>query len=86
MAKENLTKDEHFHENNADMKLYFEKPDDAEIDEMNYKKPITSYKDTPSKEFEYMDGRTVMDTPNSDFMDDAPRAPGSNKSTHSTAN
>jgi hypothetical protein len=59
----------------------YKKPSKAEIDAMSYKKPITSYKDVPSKEFEYMDGRTVMDTPNTDFMDDAPRAPGSKKNT-----
>ena len=42
---EKITKGEHFHGNNPDMKLYFEKPDKAQIDEMNYKKPTTSFKD-----------------------------------------
>ena len=45
MVKDKELKGEHFHGNNPDMKLYFAKPDKAEIDEMNYKKPITSYKD-----------------------------------------
>ena len=57
------------------------KPSKAEIDALNYKKPITSYKDIPRKEFEYMDGSKVPETPNADFMDDAPRAPGSKKNT-----
>ena len=48
----NLLKGEHFHTNNADMKLDFAKPSRAEIDEMNYKKPITSYKSLPDKPFQ----------------------------------
>jgi hypothetical protein len=47
----NLTEGEHFHSNNADMKLDFAKPSKAEIDEMNYKKPITSYESLPDKPF-----------------------------------
>jgi|TARA_E500000318_G_scaffold78498_1_gene73367 hypothetical protein len=47
----NLLKGEHFHKNNADMKLDFAKPSKAEIDEMNYKKPITSYESLPDKPF-----------------------------------
>ena len=66
----NIEKGEHFHGNNPDMELNFAKPDKAEIDEMNYKKPITSYKDGKQKGFEYMDGSEVMRTPNSDFIAD----------------
>ena len=66
--------------------LNMSKPSNAEIAALNYKKPITSYKDVPQKDFEYMDGSEVMKTPNATFMDDAPRAPGSKKSTHSTLN
>ena len=54
----NELKGEHFHTNNPDMMLKFDKPDKAEIDEMNYKKPITSYKDLPDKplQFNYQSG------------------------------
>ena len=44
MAKDTELKGEHFSKNNPDMKLYFEKPTRAEIDEMGYCHPITSYK------------------------------------------
>jgi len=46
-----ITEGEHFHTNNPDMMLKFDKPSKAEIDEMNYKKPITSYKSLPDKPF-----------------------------------
>tara|TARA_R100000234_G_scaffold19512_1_gene10959 strand:- start:2845 stop:3141 length:297 start_codon:yes stop_codon:yes gene_type:complete len=56
----NELKGEHFHKNNPDMMLKFDKPDRAEIDEMNYKKPITSYKDLPQSniplEYNYNSG------------------------------
>jgi len=56
--KNNELKGEHFHTNNPDMMLKFDKPDKAEIDEMNYKKPITSYKDLKQLPLEvnYLDG------------------------------
>ena len=41
MVKDPQLKGEHFHGNNPDMKLDFTKPTKAEIDEMNYKKPIS---------------------------------------------
>ena len=71
----NELKGEHFHGNNPDMKLDFEKPDKAEIDEMNYKKPITSYKDVKKPDVAderpiYMDGSDVMPTPNADYVAD----------------
>ena len=46
-------KGEHFDKNNPDMMLDFEKPDKAEIDEMNYKKPITTYKDLPQRSLQF---------------------------------
>ena len=49
----NELKGEHFHKNNPDMMLKFDKPDKAEIDEMTYKKPITSYKELPQKKLQY---------------------------------
>ena len=72
---------EHFHGNNPDMKLEFAKPDKAEIDEMAYHKPITSYKeiDTAGKlstEDSYMCGYENQ-TPNVNFADDAPRVKNS---------
>ena len=77
--KEDLLKGEHFHGNNPDMKLDFPKPDKAEIDEMNYKKPITSYKDIKNpKEMRYMDGTSTPYTPNVDFVDDKKNYKSSN--------
>tara|TARA_R100000008_G_C3455785_1_gene101676 strand:- start:153 stop:419 length:267 start_codon:yes stop_codon:yes gene_type:complete len=75
MVKDPQLKGEHFHGNNPDMKLEFAKPDKAQIDEMNYKKPITSYKDVkkpePANERPiYMDGADVMSTPNADYVAD----------------
>ena len=35
------------------MMLDFEKPSKAEIDEMNYKKPITSYKDLTQRSLQF---------------------------------
>ena len=72
---------EHFHGNNPDMKLEFAKPDKAEIDEMAYHKPITSYKeiDTAGKlstEDSYMGGYENQ-TPNVNFADDAPKVKNS---------
>ena len=63
------------------MKLEFAKPDKAEIDEMAYHKPITSYKeiDTAGKlstEDSYMGGYENQ-TPNVNFADDAPRVKNS---------
>jgi len=78
MVKE-LLKGEHFHMNNPDMKLDFEKPSKAEIDEMNYKKPITSFKDAipeskPSTSEMYMGVTPEIgydhQTPNVKFVDD----------------
>jgi len=75
MVKDPQLKGEHFHGNNPDMKLDFAKPDKAQIDEMNYKKPITSYKDVKKTETAeerpiYMDGADVMSTPNTDYVAD----------------
>jgi len=72
---DNILKGEHFHGNNPDMKLDFEKPDKAEIDEMSYHKPITSFKDVQKSEVAegkpiYMDGSDVMPTPNADYIAD----------------
>ena len=50
----NELKGEHFHSNNPDMMLKFDKPDKAEIDEMCYKKPITSYKDLPQSNIPWL--------------------------------
>ena len=70
---------EHFHGNNPDMELYFAKPTKAEIDEMAYHKPITSFKEAipaskPSTEEMYMGVRPdlgyVNQTPNVNFVDD----------------
>ena len=90
MVKDPELKGEHFHGNNPDMKLDFEKPSKAEIDEMNYKKPITSFKDAipegkPSTEEMYM-GITpeigyASQTPNVDYADDARRAKNSDRNT-----
>tara|TARA_R100000664_G_scaffold28932_1_gene40457 strand:- start:676 stop:966 length:291 start_codon:yes stop_codon:yes gene_type:complete len=49
----NMFRGEHFHKNNPDMMLKFDKPDKAEIDEMSYRKPITSFKDMPQKKLQY---------------------------------
>tara|TARA_R100001244_G_scaffold132169_1_gene107393 strand:- start:1474 stop:1746 length:273 start_codon:yes stop_codon:yes gene_type:complete len=82
MVKDTELKGEHFSGNNPDMKLYFEKPTHAEIDEMGYCKPITSYKNVEKPEVAdekpiYMDGSDVMPTPNADFVDDKKNyAPG----------
>ena len=87
---EKITKGEHFHGNNPDMKLFFAKPDKAEIDEMNYKKPITSFKDVKKSDKAeekpiYMDGSDVMSHPNSDFIADKSNyAPGSKSQTLSS--
>ena len=75
MIKDPELKGEHFHGNNPDMKLDFQKPDNAEIAEMSYKKPITSYKDVQKTEVAeekpmYMDGSNVMPTPNADYIAD----------------
>ena len=56
MAKDTELKGEHFHQNNADMMLDFAKPSRAEIDEMEYKKPITSYKSLPQKPLQISEG------------------------------
>ena len=57
-----LTKGEHFHGNNPDMMLDFAKPSEAEIAEMNYKKPITSYKDIKNpKVMVYDNGESTVD-------------------------
>ena len=87
MVKDPQLKGEHFHGNNPDMKLDFTKPTKAEIDEMNYKKPITSYKDVkktaPASERPiYMDGADVMPAPNSDYeADDKNYAKGARRNT-----
>ena len=87
MVKDPQLKGEHFHGNNPDMKLDFAKPTKAEIDEMNYKKPITSYKDVkktdPASESPiYMDGADVMPAPNSDYVaDDKNYAKGARRNT-----
>ena len=52
----NELKGEHFHSNIADMELDFAKPSRAEIDEMEYKKPITSYKSLPQKPLQISEG------------------------------
>ena len=57
------------------LKLDFEKPDEAEIAEMSYHKPITSFKDVQKSEAaegkpNYMDGSDVMPTPNADYIAD----------------
>ena len=49
MVKDTELKGEHFHGNNPDMMLDFPKPTKAEIDEMSYRKPITSYKEAEEK-------------------------------------
>ena len=60
--KKELLKGEHFHGNNPDMMLDFAKPDEAEIAEMNYKKPITSYKNIKNpKRMVYADGESTVD-------------------------
>ena len=51
------------------------KPTQEEINKMNYKKPITSFKDVKISDAAlgkpmYMDGADVMPTPNVDFVDD----------------
>ena len=51
------------------------KPTKEQIDKMNYKKPITSFKDVKKSlaadgKPMYMDGSDVMPTPNVDFVDD----------------
>ena len=82
-----ILKGEHFSQNNPDMKLDFEKPDRAQIDEMNYKKPITSFKDVKKSDAAegkpiYMDGADVMPTPNADFIGNKDNfAPGSKRNT-----
>tara|TARA_Y100001951_G_scaffold59230_1_gene47010 strand:- start:381 stop:623 length:243 start_codon:yes stop_codon:yes gene_type:complete len=79
MAEE--VKNIEFHKNNPDMMLYFEKPDREEIDEMNYCKPITSYKETDPKPFEYMDGSDEVASPNLDYTKEKNDPPGSFKNT-----
>jgi len=87
MVKDTELKGEHFHENNPDLKLDFPKPTQAEIDEMNYKKPITSYKDVKKTDVAeerpiYMDGADVMPTPNADYAADKKNyAPGALRNT-----
>tara|TARA_Y100001951_G_scaffold58320_1_gene46335 strand:- start:978 stop:1250 length:273 start_codon:yes stop_codon:yes gene_type:complete len=82
MVKDTELKGEHFSGNNPDMKLYFEKPDKAEIDEMSFHKPTTSYKNVEKPPVAdekpiYMDGSDVMPTPNADFIDNKKNyAPG----------
>ena len=76
---------EHFHGNNPDMELDFAKPTKAEIDEMAYHKPITSFKEAipaskPSTEEMYMGGYENQ-TPNVNFADDAPRVKNSERNT-----
>ena len=75
MVKDTELKGEHFHGNNPDMKLDFTKPDKAQIDEMSYRKPITSFKDVQKSDAAedkpmYMDGSDVMPTPNADYVAD----------------
>jgi hypothetical protein len=87
MVKDTELKGEHFHGNNPDMMLDFPKPTKAEIDEMSYRKPITSYKEAEERMSEaakgkpiYMDGSDVMSTPNADFVADKKNyLPGSEK-------
>ncbi len=61
------------------------KPTKEQIDKMNYKKPITSFKDvetSPAAKGKpmYMDGSDVMPTPNVDVADDkANYAPGAKR-------
>jgi hypothetical protein len=87
MVKDTELKGEHFSKNNPDMMLDFAKPSKAEIDAMNYKKPITSYKDvqkpnTAGERPIYMDGSDVMTHPNTDFVADKKNyAPGSKRNT-----
>ena len=87
---EKILKGEHFSGNNPDMKLYFEKPDKAEIDMMNYNKPTTIYEEIPKSEAAmekpiYMDGKDVMSHPNCDFIADKSNyAPGSKSQTLSS--
>jgi len=63
------------------------KPTKEQIDKMNYKKPITSFKDvkkSPAAESKpmYMDGADVMPTPNVDYADDKKNyAPGAKRNT-----
>ena len=76
---------EHFHGNNPNMELNFAKPTKAEIDEMAYHKPITSFKEAispskPSTSEMYMGGYENQ-TPNVNFADDAPRAKNSDRNT-----
>ena len=54
----NMFKGEHFHKNNPDIMLKFDKPDKAEIDEMNYKKPITVV--YPSTVLTQIEGYTTL--------------------------
>ncbi len=73
-----LTKGEHFHGNNPDMKLDFPRPDEAEIAEMNYKKPITSYKNIENpKKMVYADGESTVDqyTDNVNYAADTKNLP-----------
>ena len=63
------------------------KPTKEQIDKMNYKKPITSFKDVKKSLAAdgspmYMDGSAVMPTPNVDFVDDKKNyAPGTKRNT-----
>ena len=63
------------------------KPTKEQIDKMNYKKPITSFKDVKKSDAAlgkpiYMDGSDVMPTPNVDFVDDKSNyAPGAKRNT-----
>ena len=87
MVKDTELKGEHFHGNNPDMMLDFPKPTKAEIDEMSFHKPITSYTNAEREMSEaakakpiYMDGSDVMPTPNADFIADKKNyLPGSEK-------
>ena len=89
MAEDTVLKGEHFSKNNPDMKLYFEKPSQEEINEMQCAMATTSYKTAEANMSEvakerpiYMDGSDVMSTPNADYIADKKNyAPGSFRNT-----
>tara|TARA_Y100000034_G_C6796969_1_gene357292 strand:+ start:465 stop:737 length:273 start_codon:yes stop_codon:yes gene_type:complete len=89
MAEDTVLKGEHFSKNNPDMKLYFAKPTQEEINEMQCAMATTSYKEAEKHMSEvakekpiYMDGSDVMPTPNADWIDDKKKdMPGSWRNT-----
>tara|TARA_R100001594_G_C3954296_1_gene243786 strand:- start:480 stop:746 length:267 start_codon:yes stop_codon:yes gene_type:complete len=87
MPKDAELKGEHFSKNNPDMMLEFAKPSKAEIDEMSFHRPTTSYKNveknpTADERPIYMDGSDVMSHPNTDWVADKKNyAPGAKKNT-----